>query len=175
MQIEQGLNEIADASFSPIALRLATVFGSSPRIRFDVVINMLCGMAIAKKKVVLNSDGQAWRPHLYIEDVCEAFRCCIEWDYNEGRLMTLNVGHEDNNCKILDVARIIQSKVKGCEMNFLGQSDVEDIDDLVKDRKIKDGEDKRTYRVSFDRIHKTLPGFKMLLAPLSTLLTLLKK
>ena len=69
IQIEQELSELADDSFSPIALRLATVFGLSPRMRFDLVINMLCGMAVTSKKVALNSDGQAWRPHLHIEDV----------------------------------------------------------------------------------------------------------
>lgn len=86
LQIEQDLSDLADDSFSPIALRLATVFGLSPRIRFDLVVNMLCGMAVTSKKVALNSDGQAWRPHLHIEDVCEAFRCCIEWDYKGGKV-----------------------------------------------------------------------------------------
>ncbi|SVE25747.1 uncharacterized protein METZ01_LOCUS478601, partial [marine metagenome] len=96
LQVEQDLAQLADASFSPIALRLATVFGISPRIRFDIVINMLCGMAITQGQVVLNSDGQAWRPHLDIEDVCEAFRCCIDWDYDGGKLLILNVGRNDN-------------------------------------------------------------------------------
>ena len=159
VQIEEDLAQLADSSFSPIALRLATVFGASPRIRFDLVINMLCGMAVSQKKVILNSDGQAWRPHLHIDDVCEAFRCCIEWGNTGGKLIVLNVGHNDNNWKILDIAKLIQSKVQGCELKLLGQSE-EDADDLVKDRKIQDGVDKRTYRVSFDRIHKTLPVFE---------------
>jgi len=162
IQIETDLAEISDKDFSPIALRLATVFGFSPRIRFDVVINMLCGMAITDKKVVLNSNGQAWRPHLYIDDVCEAFRCCIEWNYNDGKLMILNVGRNDNNLKILDVAKIIQQSVPGCTLSFLGQGENADDEqtDLIKDRKINDGVDKRNYRVAFDKIHATLPGFE---------------
>jgi len=160
LQIEQDLAALADKTFSPIALRLATVFGISPRIRFDVVINMLCGMAVAQKQVVLNSDGQAWRPHLEIQDACEAFRCCIEWNYQDGKLMVLNVGRNDNNWKILDVARLIKSKVKGCELKIFGQSPENDDDGLVKDRKIHDGVDKRTYQVQFERIHQTLPGFQ---------------
>jgi nucleoside-diphosphate-sugar epimerase len=164
LQIEQDLAELADATFSPIALRLATVFGSSPRIRFDVVINMLCGMAVSQKQVVLNSDGLAWRPHLDIEDVCEAFRCCIEWDYRGGKLLVLNIGRNDNNWKIIDLARLIQSRVKGCELILLGQSPLNkhEDDDLVKDHKIQDGVDIRTYQVLFNRVHKTLPGFKAL-------------
>lgn len=160
LQIEQGLSELADASFSPIALRLATVFGVSPRIRFDVVINMLCGMAVAQKRIVLNSDGQAWRPHLDIEDVCEAFRCCIDWDYRGGKLLVLNVGRNDNNWKILDIAQLIKSSVVDCELTSLDSTRNEDMDDLVKDTKIQDGVDKRSYRVVFDRIHETLPEFR---------------
>ena len=160
LQIEQDLTELADQNFSPIALRFGTVFGASPRIRFDVVINMLCGMAVTGKKVILNSDGQAWRPHVYIDDVCESFRCSIDWDYNDGNLMVLNVGRDDNNCKVIDIAKLIQLEVDGCELKFLGQSIGDGKDDLVKDRKIQDGVDKRTYQVSFQYIHKTLPGFK---------------
>jgi len=159
LQIEQDLAELSGPGFSPIALRLATVFGASPRIRFDLVINMLCGMAITEKKVVLNSNGLAWRPHLYIDDACEAFRCCIEWDLNDGKLMILNVGRNDNNWRILDVAKFVQESVSGCKLRFLGK-DSEPIDDLVKDRKIQDGIDKRNYQVSFDKIMKILPGYE---------------
>ncbi len=158
IQIEQDLAEISDSNFSPIALRLATVFGFSPRIRFDLVINMLCGMAVTENKIILNSNGEAWRPHLYIDDVCEAFRCSIDWEYNEGKLMILNVGRDDNNLRIIDVAQLIQQAESGCKLSFLGQGD-ETVDDLVKDRKINDGVDKRNYQVSFEKIHRELPGF----------------
>lgn len=160
VQIEEDLATISDSQFSPIALRLATVFGLSPRIRFDVVINMLCGMAVAEKRVVLNSNGQAWRPHVYIDDVCEAFRCCIEWNYRGGRLMILNIGRNDNNRRILDVAQDIQQRVPHCSLSFLSQSRDGATDELVRDRKIQDGVDTRDYRVLFDRAHQTLPGFE---------------
>ena len=160
VQIEEDLAELADESFSPIALRLATVFGASPRIRFDVVVNMLCGMAISQRRVILNSDGSAWRPHVDIEDVCEAFRCCIDWDYDEGRLLVLNVGRDDNNWKILDLAKLIQSRVPGCELSYLASRDGKKSDDLVRDRKVVDGVDERTYRVAFGRAHDSIPGYQ---------------
>jgi len=160
IQIEQDLASISDKFFSPIALRLATVFGVSPRMRFDIVINMMCGLAITQNKIVLNSDGQAWRPHLHIDDVCKAFQCCIEWDYNDGQLLILNVGRNDNNRKIIDIAYEIQRQMNGCEIEFLKKFDKNQQDDLVRDRKIQDGVDKRTYQVNFDKIHNTLPGFK---------------
>ena len=159
IQIEEGLAKLADANFSPIALRLATVFGCSPRIRFDVVINMLSGMAVAQRKLVLNSNGEAWRPHLHIEDFCEAIRCCLEWDYDKGKLLVLNVGRSDNNWRIIDIARLIQEVVAGTELEFLNQQSKSEANDLVRDRKIQDGVDKRTYKVNFDRIHQQLPNF----------------
>ena len=160
LQIEEDLTLLSDKDFSPIALRLATVFGNSPRIRFDVVVNMLCGMAVSQKKIILNSNGKSWRPHLYIDDVCEAFRCCIDWDYDEGKLMIMNLGRNDNNWRIIDVARLIQQEVKGCELEFINQKTNNKIDDLVIDRKTQDGVDKRTYRVNFDRIERLLPNFE---------------
>jgi len=62
--------------------------------------------------------------------------------------------------KILDLARLIQTKVTGCELMFLGQLPENDVDGLLKDRKIQDGVDKRTYQVIFDRVEEILPNFK---------------
>ncbi len=112
-QIEEDLRSISDQNFSPIALRLATVFGLSPRIRFDVVINMLTGMAVADGVIVLNSDGKAWRPNLHIKDVCRSVMRAIELDYQGGDLLVLNVGSDANNLQIIDVASIIQKIVPG--------------------------------------------------------------
>jgi nucleoside-diphosphate-sugar epimerase len=160
LQVEEGLKEIADESFTPIALRFGTVYGMSPRIRFDVVINMLCGLALTTKEVTLNSNGQAWRPHLHIDDACESFRRCIDWDINSGNLIVLNVGRNEDNFKIIDIAKIIHSNVDGSELTYLRSDMNNDGNELIKDRKIQDGVDTRTYQVSFDKIHKILPGFE---------------
>jgi nucleoside-diphosphate-sugar epimerase len=159
LQVEEGLSLLADKSFSPIALRFGTVYGLSSRIRFDVVINMLCGLALTTNKVTLNSNGMAWRPHLHIEDACESFRCCIDWSPKVGALTILNVGQNEDNFKVIDIAKIIHSNVIGSELTYLGGS-IDDGNDLVKDRKIQDGVDTRSYKVSFDRIHQILPNFK---------------
>lgn len=160
IQVEDGLSKIADDTFSPIALRFGTVYGISPRIRFDVVINMLCGLALTTKKVMLNSNGQAWRPHLHIDDACESFRCCIDWENNSDKLMVFNVGRNEDNYKIIDIAKIIHSNVNGSELTYLGSDTNKEEDELIKDRKIQDGVDTRTYKVSFDKIVKVLPGFE---------------
>ena len=66
LQIEQDLETIASKIFPHLFLRFATIFGVSPRMRFDIVINMLVGMGLTEKEIKLNSDGTAWRPNLYI-------------------------------------------------------------------------------------------------------------
>ena len=157
-EIEKDLVDLADRSFSPIALRFATLFGVSPRIRFDLVINMFCGMALTQKEIILNSDGSVHRPHVFIDDICLAIKCCLDWDYRGGRLLVLNVGHKDCNEKIIDIAKFIQKEVPNCGLSFLNSSSKKN--DLVKNVNVKNGIDRRNYKVSFSRIHDILPGFK---------------
>lgn len=160
LQIEQDLQALSDANFSPIALRFATVFGASPRLRFDVVINMFVGMAVADHAIVLNSDGQAWRPHLHILDACAAIHRAIEAEYNDGRLLVLNIGAEENNLRILDLANIVSAAVPGCAIKFLHEEPALDKDGLIADRKIKQGVDTRTYRVAFDKVQRVFAGYR---------------
>lgn len=161
VEIEDDLRSLSDATFSPIALRFSTIFGMSPRIRFDVVINMFVGMAITRQEIVLNSDGLSWRPHLHILDACEAIRCAVESSYCGGRLMTVNVGMDENNCQTINVARMIQNLLPGTDISYLrGNCDTEDAA-LIRDGKISgSGRDNRTYQVSFDLIRKVFPAFR---------------
>lgn len=159
LQIETDLQSISDRTFSPIALRFATVFGPSPRIRFDVVINMLTGMAVSSQGIVLNSNGLSWRPNLHIFDACEAIRCAIELEHNTGELLVLNVGSDQNNLQVIEIAKIIQKIVPKCNLEFLSDNPLLDKEGLIRDRKIKDGGDNRTYKVSFDKIRKIMPNF----------------
>ena len=161
LQIETDLQSLSDSTFSPIALRFATVFGSSPRIRFDIVINMFVGMAVADNSIVLNSDGQSWRPNLHILDACRAIQRSVELDYSGGDLLVINVGSDENNLQIIDIARTVQSSVPGCQLRFLSEDPSLDRDGLIKDRKVSHaGSDTRTYQVSFDKIEHIFPGFK---------------
>ena len=72
-------------------------------------------------------------------------------------MIILNVGRNEDNLKVIDIARMIHSSVDGSELTYLATSGE---DSLIKDRKIQDGVDTRTYKVSFDKINKLLPGFK---------------
>lgn len=159
LQIEEDLGSISDKHFSPIALRFATVFGPSPRIRFDVVVNMMVGMALSNRQIVLNSDGKSWRPNLHIMDLCKSVRCAIESEYDDGKLLVLNVGSLENNLQVIDIATIISKIIPGSELKFLNENPDLDKEGLIRDRKVKDGGDTRSYKVSFDKIHKIWPNF----------------
>ena len=160
LQVEEGLSAMSDKTFTPIALRFGTVYGFSPRIRFDVVINMLCGLALTTNKVTLNSNGKAWRPHLHIDDACQSFHRCLDWNPNLGELIILNVGQNEDNYQVIDIAEFIHSNIEDSELNYLDSNQKNLDTELIKDRKIQDGVDTRSYKVSFDKILKTLPKFK---------------
>ncbi len=160
LQIEEDLRSISDKNFSPIALRFATIFGLSPRIRFDVVINMFVGMAVSSGEIILNSDGKSWRPNLHILDACEAVRCAIDLKYDGQDLMVLNVGADENNLQVINIAEIIRQCVPESELKFLHNDPDLDRDGLIQDRKIKQGTDTRTYMVSFEKLKKTMSAFK---------------
>jgi len=121
---------------------------------------MLSGMAITRNQIVLNSNGLSWRPNLHILDACKAIWCAINLDYSGGDLLVMNVGSDIDNMQILDIAKIIQSENSGCTINFLSQNPELDTNGLVIDRKIKGGEDIRTYKVSFKKIKNFMPEFK---------------
>lgn len=159
LQIEEDLATLADGSFSPIALRFATAFGLSPRMRFDIVVNMLAGMAAAEGKIVLNSDGQAWRPNVHIEDIARAVECAFRSAWNKGFLV-LNVGREDNNMKIIDIAHLV-SEESGAPISFTSSAARGAGSDLITNKMVSaSGADARSYRVSFARIQEYFPDFR---------------
>ena len=151
-EIEKELKLLRDKNFTPIILRLATVYGFSPRIRFDVVINMLIGMAITENKITLNSNGHAWRPHIHIDDVCHVIKSFMEIKLYHNQSYIINVGSNNNNLKIIDVAKTI-SKITKVPISYLKNTN-DNNSSLIVDRKINDGVDKRSYAVNFDRLKK---------------------
>lgn len=163
--IEKKLLAMADADFNPIILRLATVFGPSPRIRFDLVTNMFVGMAIVYKKILLNSNGLSWRPHVFINDVCAVLKYFINYDLSKKKKYLLyNIGSNENNFQTLNLAKLISTNIKNVDLDFIIDKNNNNRD-IFLDKKIINGYDKRSYKVSFDKIHrehKSLDKFKTL-------------
>lgn len=160
LQIEQDLEKISDKSFAPIVLRFATAFGSSPRMRFDLVLNMFTAMAYTTKKIILNSDGKAWRPLVHVLDICQAITNSIEYKNNTGKPLVLNVGDSKSNYQIIQLAELVKKQIKGCEIVMLNQAK-EVTTELIKDRKIQDGVDSRNYKISFEKIRKVFKNYKI--------------
>jgi len=144
VRTERDLNKLADKSFSPVLLRNSTVFGLSPRLRFDVVVNNLTGWAYTTNKIRIMSDGCPWRPLIHVEDICQAFYHILMADKELIHNQAFNVGENSLNYQIKDIANIIQKENSNCDIIYTNEH----------------GPDTRSYRVNFDKIHKCLPKFK---------------
>lgn len=143
VRVERDVGAMADDRFSPTFLRNATAYGASPRIRFDIVLNNLAGLAWTTKRIAMTSDGSPWRPLVHIEDICRAAMCAVEAPREAIHGQVFNVGHKDDNYRVRDIAAIVASHFPGCEVT-IGDS----------------AGDTRSYRVNFDKITNQLPGFK---------------
>ena len=159
VNIEKKLIKLRSKTFNPIILRFSTVFGISNKMRFDIVINMFCGMAITSKKIFLNSNGQAWRPHIYIKDVIHVFEYFATKTILGKKKLIFNIGKDSNNLKIIDVTKILKNKLKSLKIIFL--KNTKNSKNIFNDKKINDGVDKRSYRVSFKKINKLEPSCKI--------------
>ncbi len=144
VRVEQDVAGLADGSFVPTFLRCATAYGVSPRLRFDVVLNNLVAWAFASGKVYLKSDGTPWRPIIHIEDISRAFLAVLAAPPEAVGGQAFNVGRDDQNFRISEIAEIVRETVPGCEITFAADA----------------GPDKRNYRASFARIARVVPGFQ---------------
>lgn len=140
--VERDVARLADSRFCPVFLRNATAYGASPRMRFDIVLNNLAGLAWTTGKIAMTSDGTPWRPLVHVADISKAIACALEAPPDEVRNEVFNVGHNADNYRIREIAEIIAGAFPQCEITF-GPT----------------GGDNRSYRVSFDKIHSRLTAF----------------
>ncbi len=76
-EAEKILLAMADDNFSPVILRKGTIYGFSPRMRYDLVVNTFVKCALTKGEIVLNNGGEMWRPLIDIRDTARAYLACI--------------------------------------------------------------------------------------------------
>jgi nucleoside-diphosphate-sugar epimerase len=141
--VERDILPMAGKDFSVVVLRNATAYGPSPRMRFDIVLNDLCALASTRKKIAMVSDGSPWRPIVHIEDICQAMACALEAPESAVNGQIYNVGANSENYRVREIADIVAESFPGCEVTA-GPA----------------GGDNRSYRVAFEKISTSLPGFK---------------
>jgi nucleoside-diphosphate-sugar epimerase len=139
---ERDLKQLADKNFVPCYFRNATAFGASPRQRFDVLLNNLCGLAWTSREIKMISDGTPWRPLVHGLDIAQAISCALNAPadaiYNE----IFNVGSTGQNYQVKEVAEKVAKVFPDCTLSFGSHSD------------------NRSYCVNFDKISKHLPEFR---------------
>src|SRR5215470_1552265 len=141
--VERDVGSLADTHFSPVFLRNATAFGASPRMRFDIVLNNLAGFAWTTREIRMTSDGSPWRPLVHAEDICQAIALALKAPREAVHNEIFNVGDDEQNYRIRDIADIVSRVFAGCSVSFGRPSG-----------------DNRSYRTSFVKIRRHLPGFR---------------
>ena len=138
---EEGLLELVGAGgFEPVLLRFGTVYGLSPRMRFDLVVNLLTMHAVARGKIRIFG-GKQWRPFVHVRDIARALDMGMTEAPPVGSPI-LNVGDNLENYQLLDLKDEIAARIPGVEIEV-----------------VPEASDPRTYRVSFDKIER-LWGFR---------------
>ncbi len=140
---EAGLRKLADDDFSPTYLRNATAYGSSPRLRADIVVNNLTGTAFTRGEVRLQSDGTPWRPLVHAEDIARAILAALEARREVVHDRAFNVGRDEDVVQIRTIATQV-AEALGAPVTFADGA----------------GPDKRDYRVDFSRVGNELPAFE---------------
>jgi nucleoside-diphosphate-sugar epimerase len=140
--VERDVSTMAGDNFSPTFLRNATAYGGSPRMRFDIVLNNLCGLAWTTSEIKMTSDGTPWRPLVHGLDIAKAISLVLAAPRERIHNQVLNIGDTFHNYRVREIAEVIAGVFTGCRLSFGAPS-----------------ADNRSYRVSFDKIRSVLPGF----------------
>ena len=142
VRAEEALSELADDDFAPIFMRNATAYGASPRVRLDVVLNNLAAWAFTTGKVLIMSDGTPWRPLVHVRDITAAAGAALVAPIELVRNEAFNVGANDENYRVRDLAEIVRETFAGCEIEYAEGA----------------GPDPRSYRVDFRQADRDVAG-----------------
>ena len=141
---ENKLNKLADKNFSPVYLRNGTIYGYSPRMRFDTVLNDFCLQAFSNKKILILSKGEQYRPVIYLDDVINCIDTIINAPKHKIHNQGFNIGSDANNIKIINLAKIVKGISPDIQLEVLNE----------------ENHDNRSYIASFKKLKKVFPKLK---------------
>ena len=137
------LQKMADDKFCPVSLRQATVFGFSPRMRWDTVVNAFVMHAFKGGRLDVWFGGDAWRPIVHIKDAAEAHIRCYEAEPDKVRGEIFNLVYE--NFRILELAHRVREALAAIGVGVELDVNYDDVDN-------------RSYRASGEKMDRRL-GF----------------
>lgn len=141
---EQAISKLANDNFCPVFLRNATVYGLSPRLRFDLVVNNLAGWAHTTGTIRILSDGSPWRPLIHVRDVSAAFIAALEAPAKRVWNQSVNVGADRDNYTVRQIATLVNEAFPECAVTFSDSPPA----------------DSRSYQVDFSKLGRILPEFQ---------------
>jgi nucleoside-diphosphate-sugar epimerase len=140
---EREILELARDGFSVVSMRNATVYGVSPRLRLDIVLNNLAGSAVTSGAIRLLSDGTAWRPMLHVRDLARAAAAILAAPAGEVSGEAINIGSDAQNYVVTELADVL-ADVTSCRVEYADEA----------------SPDPRSYRVDFSKFARMFPSFE---------------
>jgi nucleoside-diphosphate-sugar epimerase len=140
-KMERHILGMTTEDFAPTILRLATVYGLSPRMRFDLIINILTMHAVMNKKIKIFG-GKQWRPLVHVADVADAFITALETPLEKVKAQVFNIGSNDQNFQICTLGDLVKQYIPDIEIETIDQPP-----------------DLRDYHVNFDKAEEVM-GFR---------------
>lgn len=141
---EEALRELDGDGLTTVSMRNATVYGVSPRLRLDIVLNNLAAWSHVTGKIRLLSDGMSWRPLLHVRDLAKVAVRMVEAPSELVAGRAFNVGSAAQNYLVRDLAEVL-AEVTGCEVEFAGDA----------------SPDPRSYRVDFSELERAFPDLEL--------------
>jgi nucleoside-diphosphate-sugar epimerase len=138
---EEAVLAASSNGLSTCCLRLATVYGASPRMRFDLTVNEFTRDASLNGGLVVYGE-QFWRPYIHVRDVAQAISLALDAPRDAVRGEVFNVGETSENYRKLDLVEMLKDRIPDAKVRFVARD-----------------EDPRDYRVGFEKVKKCL-GFQ---------------